>query len=363
MTKIIKIDPDNPKHGDIMEACEALRKGEIVVFPTETVYGLGASAFNAEAARKVFEIKGRPPDNPLIVHISKLSMLHDVASDVPEIALELIRKLWPGPLTLILPKSERIPNIVTAGRPTVAVRMPSHPVAQKLIDCAGPIAAPSANISGKPSPTKAEHVIEDFFGKVSIIIDAGETLFGVESTIIDITKSKPVLLRPGPIPVEVIKTILKGEVLIPDFARGLSEAGEALAPGTKYRHYAPNVPLIVLETNDYSDLENYAVKVSEYVTNYIRLKNVRRIALICSNETKRIYENVFGNIKEVHIQLIQIGPRGNLYSIARNLFAVLRELDHRGVDVAFSEGFPEYGLGLAIMYRLRKASGFNIVKL
>ncbi len=349
-TVIYKVDPVNPSK-DIIDKCiEVLKRGGLVVFPTETVYGLGANTFDSKAVIKIFEVKGRPADNPLIVHISNLNQLEDVAVDIPEVVFKLSEVFWPGPLTVVLKKNLRVPDEVTAKLKTVAVRMPAHPVALKLAEI--PIAAPSANIAGKPSPTTAEHVIRDLYGKVDVIIDAGETLYGVESTIIDLTRKPPVLLRPGALPVEKIEEII-GEIEIPRFARGLGEADKALSPGMKYRHYAPNTALLVVETNDYSNLDEYAKKFESIVKD---LSKSKRIAVITSRELAE-------RIKIEDVKCIVLGSRKNPYELCKNLFKSLRRLDELSVDLGVIEGFEEKGLGLTLMNRIRKASGFNILKI
>jgi L-threonylcarbamoyladenylate synthase len=340
LTKVFSVDPLNPCEEVLKICCEVVKGGGIVVFPTETVYGLGASAFNGEAVKKIFIAKGRPADNPLIVHISRVEQLYEVADSVPEEVLNAVKVFWPGPFTVIVRKSTRVVKEVTAGLPTVAVRMPAHPVALKLIDCAGPIAAPSANISGRPSPTTGFHVMMDMFGRVDAIIDAGETLYGVESTIIDTTSKPYKLLRPGAMPIEKIAEVLRQGVLIPVQARGLGEFEKALAPGMRYKHYSPETPVILVEGPD--PLQTLKKVVEELV------KEGKRVVAVVSSETA---ENL-----EIPIRLVTYGSRANLFEIAKNLFKVLREIDSMGVDIAVIEGVEEKGLGLAVMNRLRKAA-------
>ena len=351
-TKILRVDAVNPDIGVLAEAAGFIKCGGLVVFPTETVYGLGADALNRAAVAKIFEAKGRPLDNPLIIHIAETSQLEYLTPHAGEEVFRLAEKFWPGPLTLVLRRSDRVPSEVCAGLDTVAVRMPAHPVALKLIELSGtPIAAPSANPSGKPSPTSGEHVIRDMTGKVDLIIDAGETLYGVESTIIDVTRDPPVLLRPGALQVEEIEAVTGGRVVVPDFARGKAEVSEAIAPGMKYRHYAPSKPLQVIESENYADLEKYAQGVLKHVGE-MRSKGVR-VVLLASTETLRYYSGV---------ETLELGSRKNLFEIARNLYKLLRKIDELDVDMAVTEGFEERGLGLTIMNRLRKASGFKIIK-
>ena len=353
-TKIVKVDPFNPDRKLIEQAATIIRRGGLVVFPTETVYGLGASIYIEDAVRRIFEVKERPLDNPLIVHVSSVEELESLVEDVPSQAYKLVEKYWPGPLTIVLRRARSVPSVVSSGLPTIAIRAPAHPVAIMLIKYSeSPIAAPSANLAGKPSPTKPEHVIEDLYGKVDLILDAGETLYGVESTVVDLTGREPVLLRPGAIPVEDIEVTLSTKVKIPGFARGVVEGRDALSPGVKYRHYAPDKELIVVESTNYSKIEDYASKVLA-IANMMRKKGLR-VGVIATRETKNIYE------KRGFTTLV-VGSRSNLYEVAHNLFSILREIDKIDVDVAVSEAFEEKGLGLTIMNRLRKASRFNIVK-
>jgi L-threonylcarbamoyladenylate synthase len=353
-TKILRIDPENIDMDLVREAAAAIRAGGIVAFPTETVYGLGADTYNPEAVKKVFIAKRRPMDNPLIVHIHSLDQLYEVAVKIPPEAERLARRFWPGPMTLLLWKSDKVPPEVTARRPTVAVRMPAHPVALAFIRESGvPIAAPSANLAGRPSPTTGEHVVRDLYGRADVIIDSGETVYGVESTIVDMTRDPPVLLRPGGLPVEEIERELDKEVVIPQFARGLGQADVALAPGMKYRHYAPFKRLTIVE-GDYGDLKAYAAKVAEVVKQEMA-KGMRPIVL-CSSETAQYYE-------QQGLRHLVLGPRSNVFIVARNLFKTFRAIDEMlDVDEAFMEGFEERGLGLAVMNRARKASGFSIIR-
>lgn len=349
-TKVLKVDPIHPEKEIIEEAVEVLREGGLVAFPTETVYGLGADSLNKEAVKKIYIVKGRPPDNPLILHISSLEELEEVAKDIPSLVYELASKVWPGPVTFILKKSDLVLSEVTAGLSTVAVRCPAHPVALSLIKNLGnPIAAPSANLSGRPSPTTAEHVIKDLSGRIEMILDGDDTFFGVESTIINLTSEPPVLLRPGPVGVEDLEKLTNLKILVPAFARGLEEAGIALSPGVKYRHYSPQTKLILVETGHCVTQATYLKYINSLINEY--LQKHLKVAVLCSRETCSGYENVI---------TLEIGSRRNLYEVARNLFKKLREIDELGVDVAISESFEEHGIGLAIMNRLRKASS-NVI--
>ncbi|MHA1609056.1 MAG: L-threonylcarbamoyladenylate synthase [Candidatus Njordarchaeales archaeon] len=343
MTLILKVDPVNPEITKIRTAAEILRKGGLVAFPTETVYGLGADALNPNAVRKIFEAKNRPLDNPIIVHICDKSQLFELVEEVPEWVIKAVEILWPGPVTFVLKKRKIVPNEVTAGLPTVAIRMPAHPVALALIREAGrPIAAPSANLSGKPSPTTGEHVIRDMYGRVDVIIDAGETFFGVESTVIDATEDPPIVLRPGPMTVEELEQIVGKRFRIHPVALGRSKISIPKAPGMKYRHYAPEARLILIE----GDHEKVMKTILEI---YYRYKSLgKKVALLITRETR----NKLGISRDV----IEIGSRENLYTVAKNLFKSLRMLDEKSYDIGICEGFELRGVGLAIMNRLRKAA-------
>ncbi len=315
----------------IREAAAIIRDGGIVVFPTETVYGIGADALNADACARIFAVKSRPADNPLIVHISKLDQLGNVAAGFDAKFREAARILWPGPVTFILKRSESIPNAVTAGLDTVAVRMPAHPIALRLIDASGTaIAAPSANISTRPSATTAEHVMEDFDGKVDAIIDGGHSAFGLESTIIDMSRERPVLLRPGAFTVEELEKYL-GKITIPESID--RESDSAIAPGMRYRHYAPNKMLVVVRDN------NMLLKLDGIT---------KKIIVLCSNERA----DMIGS----KVRTMRLGSEANLYEIAKNLFSSFRKLDGMDVDLAIIQSFPRRGIGLAIMNRIVKAS-------
>ncbi|ASJ12938.1 L-threonylcarbamoyladenylate synthase [Thermococcus thioreducens] len=337
MTVVINMR-DGVDEGKIRVAARFILRGKLVAFPTETVYGLGADALNEKAVKRIFEAKGRPPDNPLIVHISDFDDLRKLAGDIPKEAKLLAERFWPGPLTVVLPKREEVPYTTTGGLDTVAVRMPAHPIALALIKASTPIAAPSANISGKPSPTLAEHVIDDFYGRIDCIIDGGETKIGVESTVIDLSSERPTLLRPGGLPLEEIEKVI-GEVEIHPAVRG-KLVDVARSPGMKYRHYSPNAQVIVVE----GKRENVRAKIAELVEEY-RAKGLR-VGVMATEE--------YGADEFFHLGKTE-------EEVARNLFRALRELDKRGVDVIIAEGIEEKGLGFAVMNRLRKAAGYRIV--
>lgn len=338
MTVVINMR-DGLDERKIRIAARFILEGKLVAFPTETVYGLGADALNEKAVRRIFKAKGRPADNPLIVHIADLSDLKKLALEIPKEAKLLAERFWPGPLTLVLPKGEEVPYVTTGGLDTVAVRMPAHPIALALIRASTPIAAPSANISGRPSPTLAEHVVEDFYGRIEVIIDGGETRVGVESTVIDLSSERPILLRPGGLPLEEIEKII-GSVEIHPAVKG-KPVNLARAPGMKYRHYSPNAQVLVVE----GKRENVREKIAELVGKY-RSRGYR-VGVMATEEVEADEFFHLGKTPE---------------DVARNLFKALRELDRRGVDVIIAEGIEEKGLGLAVMNRLRKAAGYRVIR-
>ncbi len=345
-TRILRVNPRRPEPWVIGEAAEVIRRGGTVAFPTETVYGLGADALNPEAVRKIFWAKRRPADNPLIVHIAEPGWVDRLAEEVPEEAARLAERFWPGPLTLVLRKSRVVPDITTSGLETIAVRMPRHPVALALIRESGrPIAAPSANLAGRPSPTTAQHVAEDLMGRVDLILDGGPTEIGVESTVIDLTVHPPQVLRPGGVSVEELRKVL-GVVELHPAAVGRAGGERPRSPGMKYRHYAPRAELIVVE----GEPGKVAKKVEELARGYRTLG--RRVGILATDENLGRYRSG---------KAVSVGSRKNPDTIARNIFRVLREMDKEGVDVIIAEGIPEEGIGLAVMNRLRKASGFNII--
>ena len=353
MTLIFRVNPYNLDPHIIRQVASIIKEGGLVAFPTETVYGLGALVFNEQAVKRIYIVKNRPFDNPLIVHISSLEMLNQVTDSIPEKAFKLIEKFWPGPLTLVLPRNPIIPRVVSGGLDMVAVRMPAHPVALALIGEVGkPIAAPSANLAGKPSPTTAEHVIQDLYGKIDAILDGGETLYGVESTIINITTSPPTLLRPGAIPVEEIERVLGERIYIPDYARGFGESPTASAPGMKYKHYAPETPLILVDPIS-GDINLLVEKMLAIIRKYC--EKYSRVCVVASRELAKVYQS----IREVHV--IELGSRNNMFEVAKNLFKTLRTLDELKCDIGIVEGFEDRGLGLTVMNRLRKASQIRVL--
>ncbi len=323
------------------EAALLLRKGETVAFPTETVYGLGANALSDEAVDKIFKAKGRPGDNPLIVHIASSRQLDSLAVDIPETAKRLMEAFWPGPLTLVLKSKETVSKKVTAGLATVAVRMPDHPVALSLIGQAGvPIAAPSANVSGRPSPTSASHVKEDLDGRIAGIVDGGETGIGVESTVVDCTGEIPVILRPGGVTREQLEKVA-GQVQVDPALSGMEAAPKS--PGMKYTHYAPKAPLIIVEGDrtyiqQLVDNAHTAGKKAGVLTTYEHVDSFEADAVL------------------------PCGYRNRPETVARGLYQTLRRFDEYDLDLIYSESFSEEGVGAAIMNRLVKAAGHRVIK-
>ncbi len=332
----------------IRRAGEILRRGGLVAFPTETVYGLGANALDETAAARIYEAKGRPSDNPLIVHIADWEAVRKIAADIPGEARLLADAFWPGPLTMILRKSDAVPPATTGGLSTVAVRLPDHPVARALIRAGGGyIAAPSANTSGRPSPTKAEHVARDMDGVIDMIIDGGDVEIGLESTIVDLTEGTPTILRPGYISREMLEGVLgtveTDRALIADDADIRPKA-----PGMKYRHYAPRAELIIVEGQQ----EQVRRKINELAAE--NAARGRRTGIIGTDESRDFY------IKE-NVEVKSIGSREDEGSIARHLYGILREFDDSEVHVIYSESFETPRLGQAIMNRLIKAAGHQII--
>lgn len=330
-------------YAHLQEAARWIQEGEVVAFPTETVYGLGADATHSEAVRKIYAAKGRPSDNPLIVHIAQLDQLQDVAYAVPDKARKLMEAFWPGPITFILPAKAGLAPEVTAGLETVGVRMPDHPIARALIEAANtPIAAPSANRSGRPSPTTAQHVWEDLQGRIPLILDGGETGVGVESTVLDVTLDPPVILRPGGVSQEELQAMI-GEVRLDP---GLQDQSQpARAPGMKYRHYAPHAPLYLIEGEGDEAVEKMRAAIMEQVN------TGKRVGVLTVDEESSLLADLPVTC------LVRCGSRNHLEEVAHQLFHGLRQFDAASVDIILSRTFPRQGIGLAIMNRLHKAAG------
>ena len=348
LTQVKKVDAQHPDMTIIREAAEIIRTGGLVGFPTETVYGLGADALLPEGAKRIYAAKGRPSDNPLIVHIAEFEALDKITADIPPQAKALADAFWPGPLTMIFRKSEAVPYETTGGLDTVAVRMPSHPTALALIrESGGYIAAPSANTSGRPSPTLAEHVYEDLNGKIPMILDGGAVGIGIESTIIDLSEEIPMILRPGYITKNMLAEVIGAVKDDPGFV-STDPNVHPKAPGMKYRHYAPKADLTIIE----GPLEKVTAEINKRAKEKSRAGY--KVGIIGTEETVAEYKA--GDVK-------CIGTRADESTIAANLFGILREFDDDQVDYIYSESFDTAGIGSAIMNRLLKAAGHHIEKL
>lgn len=358
-THYCKINNLNEQKDCLIRGASILRWGGTVAFPTETVYGLGANALNPEAVAKIFEAKGRPGDNPLIVHIARINELNDLVAEIPPKAGLLMSTFWPGPLTLVFKKGDKIPPIVTAGLDTVAVRMPAHPIALTLIEKAKvPVAAPSANLSGKPSPTRGADVLKDLGGRVDLIIDGGLCLVGLESTVLDLTVDPPMILRPGGISKEELELVLGKVDLDPALLVEVEEDQiQPKSPGMKYTHYAPQAEIIVVQGLQNSNLASLNLLIGK------EKQKGKRVGLILTEETALNYKPPFNNPNFVPDSLQVLGSKEEPEQIANRLYRSFRMADRQSLDVVFAEDVPAEGLGLAIMNRLLKAAGYRIIRL
>lgn len=345
-TKVEKIEKAQMNMDIINAAGQILKQGGLVAFPTETVYGLGANALDEEAAKKTYAAKGRPSDNPLIVHIASLEDLYPITKKVPEKAVALAEKFWPGPLTMIFEKSELVPHGTTGGLETVAVRMPDNEVALALIRAGGGyVSGPSANKSGRPSPTMARHVLDDLEGRIDMILDGGPVHIGVESTIVDMTVEPPMILRPGAVTKEMLEETV-GEVTVDHTILTADAKTPPKAPGMKYRHYAPRAEMTVVE----GPLEKVVDKIGELAA--ARENEGHRVGIIATQETMGRYD---------HENVKCIGTREDESTVAANLYAILREFDDDGTEYIYSEAFASDGIGSAVMNRLLKAAGHHVI--
>ncbi|MCC5803097.1 threonylcarbamoyl-AMP synthase [Rossellomorea vietnamensis] len=340
---IVESDVDkNKSYPQIVDAAKVLQQDEVVAFPTETVYGLGANATSDTAVEKIFKAKGRPSDNPLIVHISNKEQLKGLVEEIPMDASKLIDAYWPGPLTIIFKNKENVfSGRVTAGLDTVGIRMPDHPVALSIIEASGlPIAAPSANRSGKPSPTTAQHVIDDLDGRIAGVVDGGETGVGVESTVVDCTGEIPVILRPGGITKEQLEEVVGKVEVDPSLKEG---KGAPKSPGMKYTHYAPDAPVYLVDGT------------KEDVQRLVDEKKAEglKVGVLTTEEQMDWYQADL---------ILSAGRRDDLKTVAQHLYDTLRAFNRSNVDIIFAEMFPEDGVGLAIMNRLQKAAGYRVIK-
>lgn len=347
MTKLYKIETDKMNMEYMQEAGDLIAAGELVAFPTETVYGLGGDALHPEAAKKIYEAKGRPSDNPLIVHIAEISDLERVAKEVPQQAKKLAEAFWPGPLTMVVWKNDNVPYATTGGLETVAVRMPNHPVALELIRKSGRlIAAPSANTSGRPSPTEASHVMEDLSGRIAMVLDGGPVGIGIESTIIDLTEKTPMVLRPGYITPEMLSEVLGEEVIIDPGILAADDTTKPKAPGMKYKHYAPKADMIIVDGEENAVIEKINLLIRE------AKQNGKKAAVIATEETKDLYQAD---------AVLSIGRREDEDSIARHMYKILRDCDDLDVELIYSESFKTPRIGQAIMNRLLKAAAHQVI--
>ncbi len=348
-TIVKKVDFNNPENDEdvFSEAASIIKKGGLVAFPTETVYGLGANALDPIAVKKIYEAKGRPSDNPLIVHISDLSELNPLVSEISDNAKKLMDKFWPGPITMIFKKTGIVPFETSGGLDTVAIRFPENKVANFFIKkCNLPIAAPSANSSGKPSPTRAEHVKFDLNNKIDMIIDGGFSEFGLESTIVDVSGNIPCLLRPGSITKDMIENVI-GKINVDKAVLGkLKKDEKPRAPGMKYTHYSPAADVVILRGN-----ENDVISKINELSQKDNFENIK-VGVIATTQTKDKY---FNN------NIIVIGDKNKPEEIAANLFDVLQKCDEFDFEKVYVEAFNEKGIGMAIMNRLKKAAGYNII--
>lgn len=328
----------------LIEASEVINNGGLVLFPTETVYGIGANGFSDEAVSKIFKAKGRPQDNPLILHISNMEMLDNIAKDITDIEYKLMKNFWPGPFTIILNKKDIVPQVVTAGLDTVAVRMPSNNIAKYLIEYAGvPIAAPSANVSGKPSGTNINDIFEELKDKVDYIIDGGDSDIGLESTVVKVIDGKPHILRPGKITKEMIEYVVNDTIIDSHVMGKIKENEIVMSPGMKHRHYAPTTKCILVYSKDNEKLVQKIEELSSKYTNPL---------IMSTTENKDKYD--VNNI-------IDIGSKNNLDEISKNIFTDLRRADTYDADIIIIEGVSTEGLGLAIMNRLIRACEYNFI--
>jgi L-threonylcarbamoyladenylate synthase len=340
---IVESDVDkNKSYPQIVDAAKFLQQNEVVAFPTETVYGLGANATSDAAVEKIFKAKGRPSDNPLIVHISNKNQLDGLVAGIPSDAAKLVDAYWPGPLTIIFKNKENVfSEKVTAGLQTVGIRMPDHPVALSIIEAAGvPIAAPSANRSGKPSPTTAQHVMDDLDDKIAGVVDGGETGVGVESTVVDCTGEIPVILRPGGVTKEQLEEVVGKVEVDPSLKEG---KGAPKSPGMKYTHYAPDAPVYLVDGTR---------KFLQKLVDEKRGEGLK-VGVLTTEEFAGEYQADI---------ILSVGRRDDLKTVAQHLYDTLRAFNRSDVDIIFAEMFPEEGVGLAIMNRLQKAAGHRVIK-
>jgi L-threonylcarbamoyladenylate synthase len=345
VTDVIRVDPQDPDMSAIAQAAEVLRGGGLVAFPTETVYGLGAHALDRAAVHRIFEAKGRPTNDPLIVHIGSLDQIAALVTRIPDAARQLAMRFWPGPLTLVLPRSALVPDEVTAGLDTVAVRIPAHPVARALLAAAAlPVAAPSANLFSRPSPTRAGHVLEDLDGRIDLVIDGGPTNVGVESTVLDLSRELATILRPGAVTREMLLEVLEQVAVSAHSVRSVSNE-PMVSPGLLVKHYSPRAPLTLYEGE--------ATSIARCISRdaQAEVERGRSVGIVAADEDAIAVGRV-----------VRLGSGGDLAAVASRLYAALRDLDAAGVDVIFARGFStSSGLGVAIQDRLRRAAAGRVI--
>lgn len=357
MTSVIRVDPAAPDRGVLAPAAECLRAGGLVAFPTETVYGLGAHALDASAVRRVFEAKGRPSTDPLIIHVAGLDEVERLVQAMPATARTLAARFWPGALTLVMRRASIVPDDVTAGLDTVAIRMPSHPVARALLELAGmPVAAPSANLFSRPSPTRAAHVLEDLGGRIDIIVDGGATELGIESTVLDLTTQTPTILRPGAVTAETLRKALPGVTIgePPVLHDGTAPIDAAMpSPGLLDKHYSPRAPMTLYEGPGAVDAIVADARLAR--------NRGQRVGIIAADEDRRKLGAAGGVEGGPPLRIVALGSTEEIEIVAAQLYAGLRELDAAGVDLILARAFPaRRGLGVAVQDRLRRAAGNRI---
>lgn len=332
-----------PTEETISLACELLKQGEVIAVPTETVYGLAGDCRNSSAIKKIFEAKGRPADNPLIVHISDMDMLSSLVNEIPEDAKILAEKFWPGPLTIIMPKGNGVCDENCAGLGSVGIRMPANPIARSIIEKTGiPFSAPSANLSGKPSPTTAQDVFEDMNGRIPLIVDGGECDAGLESTVISVLNHTPIILRPGVITKEMISSVLNKEVAVAKaVTEGVQKDEQVLSPGMKYKHYAPKAQVIILNGT-----------IEDFVK-YVKSHKTSNTYVLCFENEEHLFD----------VPVITYGLKQDAYSQAKNLFSALRKLDNTDAKLVFARCPETNGVALAVYNRLIRSAGFQIINL
>lgn len=341
-TKLLKIDDPEVQSEAVEQAAAVIRNGGLVAIPTETVYGLGANALNPQAVKNIFRAKGRPQDNPLIIHVEDAAQAEKYALEIPQEYYELCRRFSPGPLTVILKKKDCIPMETSGGLSTVAIRIPSHPVARAIIKAAGvPVAAPSANLSGKPSPTTAAHCVDDLWGRVDAIVDSGECAVGLESTVISLAEETPLLLRPGAVTAEQLREVLPNLVIHQAVTAELEQGAKAASPGMRYKHYSPNAKVTILSGS------------SKAYTDFIKNHRQDGVYALCFEE----------DVAELQVPYIVWGSQHDDGSQAHHLFSALRELDKLGAVKVYAHGPSREGVGLAVYNRLIRAAGFDELEL